>query len=176
MDKKALRKLIREKKQKFSEVQKQLSSDLIFQQVEQDDRFLQSEVVMIYWGMDDEVQTREFILKWADKKRFILPSVNDDQLELKEFKGLETMVDGEQFAIPEPHGGYFLSPETIELIIIPGVAFDKQNNRMGRGRGYYDKFLSSSEAFKLGVCFDFQMQEAIPCESFDIKMDKVIVG
>ena len=62
----------------------------------------------------------------------------------------------------------------IDLIIVPGVAFDRQLNRMGRGKGYYDRLLSTLQAPKIGICFDFQLQDTVPTESFDKKMDMII--
>ncbi|EJW97620.1 5-formyltetrahydrofolate cyclo-ligase, partial [gut metagenome] len=61
-----------------------------------------------------------------------------------------------------------------DIIIVPGVAFDKNRNRMGRGRGFYDRLLSDVNATKIGICFGFQISEDIPVEPFDKKMDMVI--
>ena len=64
----------------------------------------------------------------------------------------------------------------MELIIVPGVAFDRHNNRMGRGRGFYDRLLKSTpNAYKVGVGFDFQMVDNVPVEPFDVPMNKVII-
>ncbi|MCF0205812.1 MAG: 5-formyltetrahydrofolate cyclo-ligase, partial [Bacteroidales bacterium] len=62
-----------------------------------------------------------------------------------------------------------------DLIIVPGVAFDRNGNRLGRGRGYYDRFLCKyPKVEKIGICFDFQLLEEIPTEPTDIRMDKVV--
>jgi 5-formyltetrahydrofolate cyclo-ligase len=85
------------------------------------------------------------------------------------------MQAGEQFGIGEPTGPEFTDLESIDMIIVPGVAFDREGNRMGRGRGFYDRLLSTTpHAFKVGVAFGFQMVEQVPTEPFDIKMNKVI--
>jgi 5-formyltetrahydrofolate cyclo-ligase len=61
------------------------------------------------------------------------------------------------------------------MIIVPGVAFDRHNNRMGRGRGFYDRLLKSTpNAYKVGVAFNFQMVELVPTEEFDVPMNAVI--
>lgn len=176
MDKKALRKFVREKKTKYSHEEFLKKSSAIFQQIAQKEAFTRAKTIMIYWAMKDEVQTQDFIQKWAEEKQFILPTVNGDELELKEYTGVEELVAGEQFGIPEPKGELFTDYDSIELVIIPGVAFDKKNNRMGRGRGYYDKFLSSLKAPKYGICYDFQFFEKIPYEAHDIQMDQVFIG
>jgi len=111
---------------------------------------------MLYWSMNDEVQTHDFVQKWADKKEIILPSVNGNELILKKFNGINKMVKGESFGIPEPDGELYPFPELIDVIIVPGVAFDKQNNRLGRGKAFYDKLLKTVKSKKVGVCFDFR--------------------
>ena len=63
----------------------------------------------------------------------------------------------------------------MQLIVVPGVAFDRMGNRMGRGRGFYDRLLKSTpNAYKVGVAFDFQILDTIPTESFDVPMNKVV--
>lgn len=173
-EKKILRKKVKELKAQFSLEQKKEKSVAIWQKVEALKIFQEAKITMLYWSMDDEVFTHDFVLKWVKKKKIILPSVQGDNLILKEFKGLEDMKAGASFGIMEPQGKDFTDINAIELIIVPGVAFDKQNNRMGRGKAYYDKLLKNSNAYKLGVCFDFQLFDEVPVDEFDVKMDKVI--
>ncbi len=129
---------------------------------------------MAYWSMDDEVYTHDFILKWHNKKKIVLPVVKGNELELKSFSGLDNLIKGESYGIEEPSGDIFDQPEKIDLIIVSGIAFDKTNNRLGRGKAYYDKLLKSTKANKIGVCFDFQFLASIPVDKHDIKMDLVI--
>ena len=85
------------------------------------------------------------------------------------------MRSGEQFGIGEPTGPEFTELDKVEMIVVPGVAFDRQNNRMGRGRGFYDRLLKSTpNAVKVGVAFHFQMVPEVPTEPFDIPMDAVL--
>ena len=65
---------------------------------------------------------------------------------------------------------------SIDLVIVPGVAFDRDKSRLGRGKGYYDRYFINKRIVKIGVCFDFQLLESIPIDSFDIKMDKVVTN
>ena len=79
------------------------------------------------------------------------------------------------FGILEPKAdGIEVPKNEIDLIIVPGVAFDKDKNRMGRGRGFYDRLLSTLNAPKVGICFGFQMIPQVPVEPLDKKMDYVI--
>lgn len=172
--KQELRKQVRHLKNHVSLEEKKKLSIKIFEKLEESALFLSSQTIMAYWSMDDEVYTHDFVLKWASQKRIILPVVDGANIVLKEFKGVEHLVAGERFGIPEPAGPIFKYPELIDLIIVPGVAFDKDNNRMGRGKAYYDKLLRESKAHKIGICFPFQLFPSVPHDHMDVKMDEVI--
>jgi len=173
-EKKEVRLKIKELKKIFSLDEKKRKSTAIFEQIEKLEIFQKSTRIMAYWSMDDEVFTHDFILKWYPEKQFILPSVKGDELELRVFSGLQNMTEGTAFGIKEPQELFTDDVKTIDLILVPGVAFDKQNNRLGRGKAYYDKLLKKTRAYKIGICFDFQLLETIPTDEFDIKMDTII--
>ena len=174
MTKDELRKWIRSEKKKISLNEKKQRSESIWEKLEKNEFFLKASVVLLYWSMDDEVYTHEFVTKWATQKTLLLPVVDGENLRIKPFTGIQNMIISEQFGIGEPIGNDFDDLSKIEVIIVPGVAFDKKRNRMGRGRGYYDKLLSTNNAYKIGVGFDFQIFDSIPTENFDIPMDCVI--
>lgn len=173
-EKKRIRKEIRSLKQNYSLEQKKELSWSILEKVEMVPEFQKAKTVMLYWSMMGEVHTHDFVCKWAKQKRVILPCVKGDTLDLKVFKGMDHLVDGENFGIPEPDGPVFMEEEEIDLIVVPGVAFDKENNRMGRGKAYYDRLLKSLSAYKLGICFDFQLLDKVPVDEHDIKMNQVV--
>ena len=175
-EKKAIRKQIKEIKKDYSYEEKKRKSELIFNQIEKLDAFLKAEIIMAYWALDDEVFTHDFIQKYKNEKKFILPVVNGDRLDLKEFTGSSNLKAENHFGIGEPDGELFEQIDKIDLIIVPGVAFDKSLNRLGRGKAYYDKLLKNSKALKVGVCFDFQMLESFPVDEYDIKMDLIITN
>lgn len=177
-NKKALRREIKELKKKLTEDQRKLKSEAVMKKLEANVTFIKADTIFIFWSMDDEVDTRDFILKWSDSKRFILPAINGDELYLKEFTGVKKLVTGDLYAIPEPDGTPFTDYEAIELAVIPGIAFDRGNNRMGRGKAYYDKTLHKLKGIAklIGICYDFQMVEKVPTEPHDVKMDEVICG
>ena len=175
MDKTTLRREIRAAKKAVPFHEKLLRSDAIMRRVELLPRFVEAQTVLLYWSMDDEVQTHDFVDRWHLKKRILLPCVDGDELRLRTYSGSDSMVAGEQFGIGEPTGEEFVDYDRIDLIIVPGVAFDRNGNRMGRGRGFYDRLLQQTpHAYKIGVAFDFQMREQIPVEPHDIPMDKVV--
>ena len=175
-EKSIIRKNIKQIKSKYSLQQKKGLSIQILEKIETLPEFINAKTIMMYWSMDDEVYTHKFVEKWSQSKAIILPSVQDNILLLKEYKGANHLVAGEKYGIPEPQGVAFNKPKKIDVIIVPGIAFDKLGNRMGRGKGYYDNLLKSSNAIKIGICFPFQIITKVPCELHDVKMDIVISG
>lgn len=149
-------------------------SEKILKRLEETELFRQASCIALYHAIPGEVQTAGFIEKWFDKKQLLLPLVIGDDLRLLPYEGYDSLIPG-AFGILEPKNTETTVPESdVDLIIVPGVAFDCQLNRMGRGKGYYDRLLSTLQAPKIGICFNFQLQESIPVESFDKKMDMVI--
>lgn len=175
-EKKALRIEIRQLKRACPLEERRRKSLSVWEAVERDEVFQKAETVLAYWSMDDEVYTHDFVNKWAGSKTLLLPCVKGDELELRYFDGEERLQPGEGYAIPEPVGELFTDWGKIDLILVPGVAFDKSGNRLGRGKGYYDKVLKQTGAYKLGVCFDFQLVERVPVEPHDVKMDRVVAS
>lgn len=175
-EKKALRVEIRQLKRACPLEERRRKSLSVWEAVERDEVFQQAETVLAYWSMDDEVYTHDFVKRWAGSKTLLLPCVKGDELELRYFDGEERLQPGEGYAIPEPVGELFADWGKIDLILVPGVAFDKSGNRLGRGKGYYDKVLKQTGAYKLGVCFDFQLVERVPVEPHDVKMDRVVAS
>lgn len=174
MEKKEIRKYIRELKKQFSLEKKREMSVSVWKEVEDDEFFKKARTVLAYWSMDDEVFSHDFVCRWAEKKTLLLPCVNGDELDIRYFEGRDKLAPGEGFAIPEPVGKLVENLEEIDLILVPGVAFDAAGNRLGRGKGYYDKILKQTKAYKIGVCFGFQLLEKVPTEEHDVRMDRVI--
>ena len=176
LKKKVLRKQIRKLKKDITVDQKQAKSKIIMEKIEADEQFQKAKTIFAYWAMNDEVDTRELIRKWYKEKDFILPTIDDNDLILKKYTGENSLRDGDIYSIPEPEGEAFDKPQDIDLAIIPGVAFDNNNNRMGRGKAYYDKTLKQMKdrTYLIGICYDFQFVDKVPVETHDITMNKVI--
>jgi len=176
MEKQELRKLVRAAKRAVSLEDKIRRSQPIMQRVGQLESFRNAKTVLLYWSMDDEVYTHDFVNSWYKEKCLLLPCVDGDDLLLRRYTGPDSLQPGPQFGIPEPVGPVFDDLDKIEMIIVPGVAFDRHNNRMGRGRGFYDRLLKTTpNAKKIGVAFSFQLFDTIPTEPFDVPMDLVVV-
>lgn len=172
MDKKELRAYIKSLKKQHTKEQLLEQSEKILAQLEQHPDFVKAEKVMLYSALPDEVQTQAFLEKWHLKKQIILPTVVGDDIIPVAYTADTSFAVGD-FNILEPQNEPYTG--NFDLIIVPGVAFDRKGNRLGRGRGYYDRFLCQHLSVKrIGICFDFQMVDEVPSEPFDIRMDEVI--
>lgn len=169
-----LRKNVKELKANYSFDEKKEMSKAIFKQIEQDIDFERAQIIFAYWSIPDEVHTHDFVMKWAASKTILLPVMDGNDLILRKFEGVENMKEEGKYKILEPQGESFTVYDMIDYAIIPGVAFDKFNYRMGRGKAFYDKILGNLKAKKIGVCFDFQYFDVIPVDQHDIPMDFVV--
>ena len=173
MQKKELRKLIRQRKAEHTAEEKAEMSARICRQVLTDPHWAKANNVFLYHALTDEVDTTMLIdAAMHEGKTVLLPVIDGDDLRLKIHTGAtQTGSD----SIQEPIGEEFTCYKEIALAIVPGMAFDKKGNRLGRGRGFYDRTLPKlAEAYKIGLCFPFQFLESIPSEAYDIKMDAVL--
>lgn len=169
--KRALRDYIRQQKT-LHLADASIMSDRIMEKLEADSDFIRAQTVLLYFSLGDEVNTHDFIAKHGKDKCILLPVVTGDTLELRIYDG--DMKQG-AFGIMEPTGQKFSTFGQIDVAVIPGMAFDQKGNRMGRGKGYYDKLLPAlPHAIKIGICFPFQLVEEVPVEEYDVPMDKVI--
>ena len=174
MEKKELRNLITQKKKECTSEQLARWSSNLLSKLEAQPTFIQARTVLLYYSLPDEVQTHEFIERWKDKKQIILPVVvGPTELELRRYTGKNDLAKG-AFGIEEPIGKPFNQMDEIDLAVIPGVGFDMQGNRLGRGKGYYDRLLPKIHAPKIGICFRFQLVDKIPTNQYDCPMDEVL--
>lgn len=141
--------------------------------LEKNTNFQKAKTVLCFWSLPDEVHTHDFIKKWANTKTILLPKVVGEKLELHVFTNENDMTKGE-FGINEPTSEIFSDYEKIDLCIIPGLAFDRQGGRMGRGKGFYDRFLPKTNCHKIGICFPWQIVPKIECAPWDIPMDEIV--
>ena len=143
--------------------------------------FQNAETVLFYSAFSGEVETFEMI-KRAQKlgKRIGLPKVIQEKNIMcptlaEDFNaGLE---DG-PYGIKQTKDSKVLSFTDIDVVIVPGVAYDKKNNRLGRGGGYYDRFLKDSPAklFTIGLAFDFQIVDNLPTDKHDVPVSHVLTN
>ncbi len=138
--------------------------------------------VMFYVDVRDEVRTRHALpAAIASGKRIVIPYCVDGELELFHLESMDELDVG-MYKILEPRENLRdvpakrLQAADLDLVMVPGVAFDRQGGRTGHGKGYYDKLLEHArlDAPLVALAFESQMFPEIPCESHDIYMDKVV--
>lgn len=134
--------------------------------------FMMADKILMYHSLPDELSTIDFIDKWHTRKHFFLPRVNGVNLDVLPYD--RTRLQYGSFHIEEPTGDDIEDIDNIELIIVPGIAYDNRGNRVGRGKGYYDRLLSRTKATKIGIGYDFQLVDEIDSEPHDITMDILI--
>ena len=149
-------------------------SELIMQLLASDTHFLAAKTVLLYHSLSDEVNTHQFIEEWCLKKQLLLPVVVGEELELRLFQNMNELKIG-SFGIAEPTGPLFTDYTKIDFVAVPGMAFDRNGHRLGRGKGYYDRLLPKlTNAYKAGICFPYQVVDEVPVEPTDITMDGII--
>lgn len=176
--KKRLRAAIREAGKAVGERERVRISKEVIRRVEDSPRFGTSNVVAAYAALPDEVSTIALLRRWSGAKRLVLPAIEGGLMVFREYTG-EADLNSGAFGIREPRRGRIIPPEEIELMIVPGMAFDPVGRRLGRGKGFYDYYLSSPGAVrihKMGVCLPHQLVDEVPHESHDVVMDDVITS
>lgn len=150
-------------------------TEMIWSSVEAAPEFQSASCVLIYMDIPGEVPTADFIGKWRGGKRFAIPKVVGENLELYEYDP-EKLVCGYK-GIPEPSSdASVVSPSEIDLALVPGVAFAIEGDkvwRMGRGKGFYDRFLPFLSCPKFGIFFSFRLLDSIPLDQWDIPLERL---
>ena len=132
-----------------------LKSAKILAALEAHPAFRAANTILLYHSLGDEVDTHTFIKKWSSEKRILLPVVVGDDLELRIYTGPDDMTTG-SYGIEEPTGEVFTDYAAIDLIAVPGVAFDRKGNRLGRGKAIMTAFCHvSPQPAKLVSAFLF---------------------
>lgn len=133
-----------------------------------------SKIVMFFASFNSEVYTHEMIKESLKNKTVVLPKVAQHEIEPSVIIDFDNLIPG-KFGIPEPIETMKIAYKNIDLILIPGIVFDKEGHRIGYGFGYYDKFLRKApKAVKIGLAFDFQVVDKIPKETHDVPVDMIV--
>ena len=172
MKKEDVRRNVKARKTVLNEAEKDLAASAVFDILEKTAAFIMSNNILIYHSLPDELSTRRFLDKWASRKKFFLPRINGLNLEILPYDRSSLRLG--TFQIEEPTGDETCSVSEMDLIVVPGVGYDPYGNRVGRGKGYYDRLLPESNATKIGVAYDFQVFDQIEAEPHDAKVDIII--
>lgn len=176
MDKKDLRHQVRLMKRQFTKEQLLDMSQSVIHELLVVPQVKQAHVILMYYSLDDEVNTHNAVDRLVGMGKIVLLPVvtSATDMELRCYTGPDDLRGG-FFNIMEPVGKLYTDYSKIDVAVVPGMSFDLQGNRLGRGKGYYDRFLPLiPQAYKIGICFPFQKFPAIPVGQYDVKMDIVL--
>lgn len=172
-EKKKMREILLQKRRMITKEQVSFFSDMIVEHIESMPIFQSAKTVLLYYPIKNEVNMLPLIKKYKKEKTFLFPVVHRRHMTVSPYEGNSKMHRG-KFNIPEPTTEPYIG--SIDMILVPGVAFDDYGNRLGRGGGYYDKFIRSLKykSTFVGVLFDFQLVEKVPCGRWDKQMDYLV--
>ena len=138
------------------------------------EQYIKSRTVMYFVSFGNEVYTHAMIKKALSNKTVVVPKVSHYEIEPSLIIDFENLIPG-NLGILEPIETMKIAYKHIDLVLVPGIAFDKEGHRIGYGFGYYDKFLKKvPKAVKIGLCFDFQVVDRIPREEHDVSVDFIV--
>ena len=175
-EKKIMRSNARQLKKRYTAQQLQDMSQTVISSLLDSPYVQKASTIMLYYSLTDEVYTHDVIKTLAaEGKKILLPVVIDSEnMELREYHDDNDLTIG-AYNIMEPTGRLFDDYRSIDLAVVPGMMFDLHGNRLGRGKGYYDRFLKKIRStYKIGICFKFQITDNVPSGKNDVLVDEVI--
>lgn len=172
-DKRTLRQVVKAEIAQLTKTEKAELSAQIFSKIAELQDVRQASVVALFASLPDEPQTAAIIEQLAQSKRLVLPRIEGDEMEFYDIS--EGLHEG-AFGIMEPVATTPIEPNLIDVMIVPGVAFTRSGARLGRGKGFYDKYMSRKEfhAYTIGVCYPCQITDNIPVEPHDKIIDSIV--
>ncbi len=177
-DKEAIRERLRKLRDCLSPTEIEERSANITAHLLQEHHYKTRKSIMCYSSFGKEVDTHRLLAQIIeDKGSVILPYTDEKTQKLLTFEveELDTLIEN-KFGIkePDPTKAKPVSKYSINLVICPGIAFDKQGHRIGFGKGYFDRFLANLMTINIGLCYDFQIVESIEKQGHDVRMDYII--
>ncbi|MFH1394288.1 MAG: 5-formyltetrahydrofolate cyclo-ligase [Candidatus Micrarchaeota archaeon] len=147
------------------------SSKSIAEKLFDEEHFKNANTIAFYIPKGSEVETR-FMMEALKDDREILVPVTTEEIEMVQLKSFDNLGPG-KFGVLEPREK--IPPKSFsDVVVVPGVAFGLCMHRLGYGLGYYDRFLAHSPAYRIGICYDFQVEEKLPTHENDQRMDMII--
>lgn len=172
--KRLLRKKILEKRNKLTRKQIIKKSNIIKEKLFSLPDYEKAKKILFYVSFGSEVDTHDMIKESLKIKKVVVPKVKDHELILSRIHSFSELSYG-KYKILEPVKIKKIDVKKVDLIIVPGIVFDKKGYRIGYGKGYYDGLLKRFDhAKKIGLAFKLQIVDSIPAEEHDIRVDKII--
>ena len=173
IEKSALRKHLLERRDATSSELRDIVSEKIHENLKKISSYTNSQNIACYFPIGSEIDTHNIMLGVLEQdKKMLLPKITENNMEFYIVPDLEKLEKG-RFDIMEPKDSC-KKAGNIDCILIPTIGISKSGDRLGYGRGYYDKFLSSTNAVKISLTYSKQIVKSIPNESHDIKIDLII--
>lgn len=175
MDKKELRKQIRDQKRAMTPMQIQRASSRLGELFAASKLYQAAKTIYGYLPYNQEVRTVPMLQRALEEgKRVAVPKVYGDEMKFIYLDDLSAVAEG-YAGIPEPIADGPVAEDQTALVLMPGLAFDPEGHRIGYGGGFYDKFLAAEpEHPTLALCYDFQMLPKLETEAFDMPVDCVL--
>ena len=175
MDKKELRKAIRERKRAMTEQEIVSRSEKLGVLFAQSEAYKAAKTIYGYLPYNQEVRTVPMLEQaLRDGKRVAVPKVYGEEMKFLYLDDLTQVAKG-YAGIPEPIADGPVADDETALVLMPGLAFDPSGHRIGYGGGFYDKFLSAEPNHPtLALCYEFQMLPELHTEEHDIPVDTVL--
>ncbi len=174
MDKKQARKEMITKRLSLDEETLCRYNENILNKIEDNIHFKEAKTVAVYVSARNEVDTKKLMTKYFGKKKIVVPRIEGD-MQFYEIRSFDDLKPG-YFDIEEPVGNQQVSPDDIDVMIIPMLMFDKNKNRIGYGKGFYDRYMATYKGYKLGIGYSFQQVEDTFPHQYDIRMDEIITN
>lgn len=171
MKKEFLRKKYKEKRDNIKN--KVTKDNLIYQKVINNKDILSSKTLLIYISINSEIDTIKIINYFLNTKNIAIPKIIDNNMFFCYVTNLNDLTPG-KYNIPEPTNENIVTDFDNAICIVPGICYDKENYRVGYGKGYYDRFLSKNKIKTIGLCYKECMIEKIDNDKYDYKIDEVI--
>ena len=168
------RRVILRKRNRLSKEEIIEKSKIIKEKLFSSEDYKKAKTVMFYVSFGSEVDTFDMIKESLKNKTVCVPIVEDSIIIPSIIKDIKELNKKNKYGILEPLKIKRIKKEDIDLVIVPGVVFDKRNHRIGYGKGYYDSFLKDFKGKTIGLVFKMQILEMIPNYRWDVKLDKVI--
>ncbi len=175
MEKKELRKMVRGRLSALTDGQKSAMSESACLKMSLLPQWKAASKVMLFLSMPDEVSTQSLINQaLASGKSIYVPKVCGEEIEVYEYSG-KLLAPG-AFGIMEPSGeaARLPDPKELDFVAVPGVAFTEDGLRMGRGKGFYDRFLPKTSCPRFGLAYSVQIVDSIPSDPWDVPLDGVV--
>lgn len=173
MDKATIRNKMIQKRLDLSSEEYTAKSNLIISKLKKHPDFINAKTIGIYVSFNNEVDTIALIQEIIKIKKVSVPKTSHHNMDFYLIDSFKELKLG-NYGILEPHNHRFINKDWIDLLIVPMVAYDKNNNRLGYGGGYYDRYLKDYHGSVIGLAFAFQQVKKLPVESFDLPIKTII--